>query len=165
MNRKLLGTISAVVVAATTMIGAATADAAAAGWTSYNWDAEACSEATAYRDGYGRITQIYFDLTNNCVWDTLARDTDLNGAFEQFWFDIPEGRIWDAVIVTSPGGGQTWYSMGPSYDPFTYPAFGINWTRSGFLGLGVISAPTAPSGFYQLMQTLAGATRSVAWGS
>jgi len=130
-------------------------------WAQYDVDRSAydyCrNDAAAFVDAYGRVTAtVYFDLDNNCQWDTLARDTDGNGSVDEVWFDVvsPGGGGWDTLVRGNMryDNQNGWSASGLQYSG----PYGTYWGMSGFTYSIVGGTPSGS--FYNLMATLASFT-------
>ena len=154
----VIGTASAIIPA---VVCSGEASAASSNyWANYDVDRAAfdrCAiDAAAWVDAYGRVTAtVWFDLDNNCQWDTLARDMNGDGSVDEVWFDVTRpGGGWDTLVA---GNMRYDNQNGWSASGFQYPGpYGTYWGMSGFASATVGGTPSGS--FYNLMNTLAAFT-------
>jgi hypothetical protein len=171
-NRKAFTTRRLVAMLATVLAigGGATLTASpaeAAGESYRTYDIEKGDRCTVdmwvLTDAYGRARPyVWFDLNNDCKYDSLYRDGDGDGSFEELWLDhYNPGGGWDAFVLgnnlmyeTQNGSGQ--------YGSVTDSRYGLTWARMGWTSATVggtsPSNATAAGAFWNLMTRLAAAT-------
>jgi hypothetical protein len=155
--------LAAVVGAAALATTASPASAATAGWRYYQTDGDYCYDAQIWVDGYGRLTANgWFDLSNDCRFETYARDTNGDFRLDEVWVDSVYGGSWDYLVI----GSNVWAGQnGSSYYGFSYPGpYGTYWAQQYQTYATVGGTPSSPSAFYNMAVYYAKSTGNVYWG-
>ncbi len=169
-RRRWLRRSAVVTMGLTTMGSLALASPAYAyeSWQLYQVDGDACYDvATMDADGNGFFEEAWFDLDNDCRWDTRVwNSVGADNFAESATFDMDEDGYW-----------ETWVADNDQREGFDVAYFDDNhdgrydrWVSlrpvaSASGTFGFVGPPTNPSPFYTLMLQLAGETGTAVFGS
>ena len=172
MKRMVLGFVGLVAMA----LALATADdAQAAGWRYHQLDNDRCWDAStldANGNGYAEVT--WYDMDNDCAWDTKVWNTAGGDAFaEAMTFDAHEDGRWDVWLVDTDqrvghevayfdDNGDGYYDRW-AYVPRAAPDMSLR-THLAQVGSTVGGRATYNTGF-GLVNFMAGFTGSVAYAA
>jgi hypothetical protein len=160
--RTALAAALAAVVGVTMLAAAASpASAATAGWRYYQTDRDYCYDAQIWVDSYGRLTANgWFDLNNDCRFETLARDANGDFTVDEVWVDYYYGGSWDFLVI----GPNVWEGQNGSTSYISYPGpYGTYWARNYQTYATVGGRPSSPSALYTFALSSARSTGSVYW--
>ena len=140
---------------------------AAASWQwQYDHTLRCWNAATYDGNANGNTEIIWIDANRDCRLDTVAFDT--NGSdwlLEQMWSDVNGDGRWDVVFMdTNQAVGFEYYFVdrdgNGTWETHGWLANLQVQTSTGYVSGGsmVIGPPTNPSGFYNLMITMAAIT-------
>lgn len=159
-GRILLAVLAALV--GTVGLGLAAEPASASGGWRWTYDHSlGCYRAATYDgNGNGNAEVAWWDNDGDCRLDSVVYDTNGNdNLLEMLWSDVNGDGRWDMVLMdTDQRVGFDYYWVDSTGDG--------RWDKSGWLhaiqapaptnsGSMIIGSPTNPSGFYNLMVTMA----------
>lgn len=136
---RIILALAALALAATVAVALPPAAAAAAQWQSYETDGDRCWDvSTLDADFNGYAEQAWFDVDNDCRWDTrlyntrggdnfheeisfdmdensvpeyLMQDVDQRAGFEWVYFDLNQNRIYETKRIV-PGSSLDYATRG-----------------------------------------------------
>ena len=152
-----------VTVGTGSVIALGASPASAAGWVYQQTDRDACYDAVSMdSDNNGRINVVWFDLDNDCVFDTAMWDTNGNDALlERASYDMNENGRTEALMVdTDQRVGYDWVYVDLNEDGY--------WDQRAALATTIIGSTTVGGtatygGVPGLLTTMARIGGVVAW--
>ena len=167
---RIFGVIVFVLVAAAALSATA---ASAAGWRSWQLDDDRCWDATTLDQNYNGYWEVaWYDLDNDCRWDTKLWNSVGGDAFaESMTYDMDEDGRWEAWLLDTdqqPGyevayfddNGDGYYDRW-AYVPQRAPDISLR-THLGQVG-STVGGRARYDGIANVVNVMAGFTGRTAW--
>jgi hypothetical protein len=172
MKRTTIIGLIALIAAAAALATPAVASAAAS-WKYWQLDGDRCWDSTTYDGNFnGNYEVAWFDLDNDCHWDTkIWNSVGGDGFAESMTYDLNEDGRWEIWLADNDqqvGFDVVYFDDNADgyYDrwtPMPRAAAARSMTLAEVLGQGTFGGTIRQSGAMGLVTMLAGYSRTAAW--